>query len=190
MDEGVKEINNNYPWNPEVINEEDFVYRQVPVQQRISNRGKKYPSESHFILRESEDSLSFNWAKYIDVQKNFQLIGISYFRDKFLDYTAFKIFRFPVNFLKSLSKFKRVEYSPVFNGLPSPIGQPNIKSHTSLHCDAFDDAIRAELSDFCLDNYEQSYCEFDVKLVRAEIEELRARGNDTPFHMLWDFPDC
>ncbi len=185
MDEGAQVIKENCPWEIVEITEEDFVYRQIPVQKRIVNRNRKYPSESCFILRDFEDSLSFNLERYINVDKNYKLIGITYSNGSWLNYTSFKIIKFPVIFLRSLSKFSNINHSPVNNGQPSDVGHPNNKSHTSLYCEAFDEGVRVELSDYCLESNNE--CEFDVKLIREEIEALRGRGNETPFHNLWDF---
>ncbi|RYE12450.1 MAG: hypothetical protein EOP34_10805 [Rickettsiales bacterium] len=187
MDEGV-EIDSTLPWDIENIDENQVVYRQIPASKRTGNRPKKYPAEGNFALKDNEDSLSFNWERYIDIPKNFSLLSITAnSKGTLIDYTGFVIFKYPVSFLKSMEKFQDIKHSPLYIDCPSPVGKPNNKSHVSLYYDENDQGVRAQLSDYCLDNFEFSNCDFPISSIKHEIEELRNRNNDTPYHNLWEF---
>lgn len=181
---------NDLPWEIEQIPDDQILYRQIIASKRKGNRPKKYPPESHFSLRDDEDSLSFNWDKYIDVIKNFKLIGITFSaKGDFLQYDGFVIYKYEVRFLKAIDKFNKLLHTPNFFGAPSPVGQPNNKSHVSLYYDVDDIGVRTQLSDYCQDNIDYCRCEFDVSSLKEEINQLRLRNNHTPYHNLWEFED-
>jgi len=188
MDEGIEAVNEVSPWEIQPITNDDIVFRQVPVSQRETFREKKIPLESHFALRPGEDELSFNLDGIIDVPKNFKLIGITHSRKgAFLDCATFKIFKFPVVFLKTLGKFEKIIHTPKFDGAPSPLGRPNNKSHSSLYCGEFNDGTRAQLRDYC--KYNDCECPIDINSIKQEIAELIERHTDTPYHNYWEFDD-
>lgn len=190
MDEKVEVKEDDCPWPIESVDDNSFVYRQIPAFKRIGKRPRQYPGEGHFELRADEDSLSFNWEKHIELNQNFKLIGLSYNKEgKYLDYTGYKVFKYSVNHLKQLSKFEAINHSPKFEGAPSAVGSPNNKAHVSLHCGTFDNGTRVSLSDYCIDNFDDSHCAFDVKTLVGEIEDLRIRANDTPYHKDWIFEE-
>lgn len=190
MDETVEVKMPACPWPVEQIEGESFLYRQIPVHARVTSRGKKFPGEGHFELRDGEESLSFNWNKHIDVPKNYILLGLTFnINDLYLEYTGYKIFKYPVSFLKALPKFISLDHTPNYYGSPSPNGKPNNRAHSSLDCGIFDDGTRVALSDYCIENIEESECNFKIKAIKGEIEELRARANDTPYHKEWDFAE-
>lgn len=188
MDEETQKINIDSPWEIQALNDDDIVFRQIPVSQRETHRNKKVPSESQFALKPYEKELSFNWNGIIDVPKNFKLIGITHSKKgAFLDATSFKIFKFPIRFLKTLDKFEKIIHTPVFDTAPSPVGKPNNKSHSSLYCGDFNEGTRLQLQEYCINN--DCECIFDITSIREEIIELIARNNDTPYHNYWEFND-
>lgn len=188
MDEETQTVNEAFPWEIQALTDDDIVFRQFPVSQRETYREKKIPLESQFALKPDEDELSFNLSGIIDIPKNFKLIGITHSRKgTFLDATAFKIFKFPVKFLKTLGKFEKIIHTPKFDSAPSPVGRPNNKSHSSLYCGEFNEGTRVQLRDYCREN--DCECIFDIKSIREEIVELIARNNDTPYHNYWEFED-
>jgi len=187
MDEKAEVATPNCPWEIQTITDDDFAFRQVPVNLRETHRTRKIPTESSFALRPNEDSLSFNLkAIIIDVSKNFKLMSITHTSSgKFVEVTAFKIFEFQINFLKTIGKFEAITHTPQFHGAPSPIGKPNNKSHLSLFCGEFNEGSRVQLKEYCMEN--DCECQFDINSIREEIAELRARSNDTPYHNYWEF---
>ncbi|RZJ86437.1 MAG: hypothetical protein EOO20_18300 [Chryseobacterium sp.] len=188
MDEGVEIVDGTCPWESEEIQNDQFVYRQIPVMKRQGTRPRMYPNEGCFELRGNEESLSFNLQDKITPHQNYILIGLSDNGNGGLnDYTAYKIFKFPVNFLVGLPKYEAILHTPVYEGSPSPVGKPNNPSHVSLLCGNFDDGTRVLMSDYCLEDFDNAAIEFKVGLLKKEIDELRARANDTPYHKEWVF---
>lgn len=188
MDEGIEVVEDQCPWESEEIQDNQLLYRQIPVMLRKGNRPRMYPGEGCFELRENEDSLSFNLKDKIEPSQNYILIGLSSNGKGGLnDYTAYKIFQFSVSFLFSLPKFEAILHTPVYGGNPSPVGSPNNPAHVSLLCGNFDEGTRVLMSDYCLDEFDNSEIEFKVATLRNEIEELRNRANDTEYHKEWDF---
>lgn len=188
MDEGTEVIVDSCPWESEEIETTQSVYRQIPVILRKGNRPRMYPGEGCFELRENEDSLSFNLKDKITPKQNFILIGLSdNGKGGLNDYTAYKIFQFSVEFLKDLPKYEAILHTPVYDGSPSPVGTPNNPAHVSLFCGNFEDSTRALMSDYCLEDFDNKAIEFKVGTLKVEIDELRARANDTEYHKKWDF---
>ncbi|UOB19372.1 hypothetical protein [Abyssalbus ytuae] len=171
----------------ELIPDEDFVFRQVTPRDREGPNGKRrrFPNETHFQLRKNEEGLSVNWSKYIDVEKNYILIALTKNQEKgtFQNHTAYKIFKYPVSFLRSIEKIEDVIHTPKFNGDPAPIGKPNNQSHSDVVYEN-DVEIFVKLMDFCEDEYDSAYCNFEVNSINDKIEELKALLNDTPYHRL------
>ena len=174
---------NNIPWPIEEIPSEDFVTRQALPMERTGKRPRKFPKESHFKLRPGEDGLSVNWVKYLDTKSNFILLGLTHNRNgDYLDYSGFKIFKYSVKFLRSLDGVADVEHKPIYNGNPAPVGKPNNRAHAIvIYPD--DEEIRMNLSDYCRENFDHSFCEFDISSLDQEINNLRERLNDTPYHI-------
>ena len=186
MDEGL-ELTLNDPWAVEFIPNENFVYRQSIPRDWIREEGTKrrWPNEASFVLKENELGLSVNWDKYISIKDNFLIIGLTQNTPgRFINPTAFKIFKFPVAFLRSIEEIKDVIHNPSYHGNPSPIGQPNNRAHSLVEYSDDDGFVRMNLSDYCNSNYIDCYCEFDVNSINEELEELRNRLNETPFHSL------
>lgn len=172
------------PWQPLLIGNEDFVYRQVHVQALLklpASKKRRYPNETHFVP--DPDGLSVYWKKQIELKNVFITIGLSYKfnTNEFKDHTLFKVFEFPVAFIKTIEGISQVLHAPVFNGDPAPVGYPNIFSH-SLVAYENDPEIRLKLSDYCRDNNNSSFCDFDVHSIDNEVGKLRDKLNDTPFH--------
>jgi hypothetical protein len=169
---------------PLTIENEDSIYRQASVfhlAKTPQQKKRRYPNESHFVP--DKDGLSVYWTKYIKLKDVFIIIGLSYVKDTevYKDHTHFKIFKFPVSFVKAIEGILGVLHSPVYNGNPAPVGSPNIFSH-SLVVYENDPEIRMKLSDYCRDNNDSSFCDFNVHSIDEEVKELRDRLNDTPFH--------
>ena len=156
----------------EIIPDSDMVYRQVHVLQTQKINNCRIPNEANFYA--DEDGLSVNWNKYIDVERIYRLLAISYNKTgKYIEYTAFKIFQFPVNFLRALEGVKALNHAPIYND-PEIKGKPNNQAH-SLVVYSNDEQIRLELCDYVSNNYDTCYCQTDVKSLEIEIIELRNR---------------
>ena len=165
-------------WVIEEIPDIDFVLRQVPVIQ-TGPSGRRVPNETAFKLRPGENGLSVNWEKYLDVKGNYILLGLTFNKNNtFIDYTAFKIFRLEVGYIRSVSGVTDVLHDPVFRGDPAPVGQPNNRAHSLIICDD-DEEVRTKLSDYCRDNFDISDCKFKITSLKTEIEKLKQRLNDT-----------
>ena len=169
-------------WEIEKIPDDSFLYRQAHI---LSNThqvdNKRIPNESHFSP--DEDGLSVYWDKYANEQFIYCYIALSYkFKsDKFKDYRAYKIYKFPTEIFRKIQDVSDVLHSPVYYGNPAPVGFPNNKSH-SLVIYPNDVEIRLKLTDYVKEFYSEAHCEYDVKLLDKEISNLRERLNDTPFH--------
>lgn len=189
MDDGIEVIKSDCPWQHEDILDDQYLLRRIAANKRESGRNHKFPGASHFALREEigEKSLSFNWNKYANEKESYTLVGLTHDRNgNFIDYSVYVFFTYPVDFIKSIPRFERIEHSPEWYGNPSEVGRPNNKSHASLFCGDFNIATRSVLSLYCQNN-EKSYLKFKLKTIRDEIEDLKARHNNTPYHKDWKF---
>jgi hypothetical protein len=177
------------PWQKEEINSTESLLRHIPPLATIKEGSRRYPGPDHFSLREDigETYISFNWEKYADVNCCHILIGISYGTNgEFRKPDGVIHFKYPVEFLKSVPKFEKIEHIPIWIGNPSPIGMPNNKAHVGLFCTIFDIGTRSILSEFCHQNH-NSKMKADFNIIREAIEGLKARGNETPYHRDWIF---
>jgi hypothetical protein len=175
MDE-VSRINNH--WEIEEIPNDDFVLRHVHSDDRTGSKGRRYPNEAHFILEDGERGLSVNWDKYMDVRNNYILIGSTYNKNnRFIDYTFFKIFKFKVKNIRSIVGIRDVVHDPVFFGEHPKIGSPNNQAHSLIlyEDDINNGDVRMNLSDYCRNNFDTSYCNFDVSKLKEEINLLQKR---------------
>ena len=171
-------------WDIEEIPDKDFVYRRIPTGHLIGDKPRRFPSPSHFKF--IGDGLSVNWDKYISVNENIILIGITYKKDmdEFMDYTPYHIFKFNVGKVKLIAEEIEIKHNPVFHKeIPSPPGCPNNKAH-SLVIYSDDEEIRLKLSEYC-SSEKDAKCDCNVKLLKNEIEELRKRLNETKYHKDW-----
>lgn len=186
MDE--KACVNDCPWPIEEILGDEFLSRHIPVQGSPKQPdGRRFPSESHFALKEGEDGLSHYWNRYITIEDIFITIGLSHRLDgQFKNHTAFKVFQIESGFIKSLNELITTEHKPIFRN-PAPVGQPNNRSH-SLVKFSLDETdllqIRSNLAAYCVENYNISYRDFKPANLTARIEDLRLRGNKTPYHSI------
>ena len=167
----------------EIIPNKDFVLRRVLPFERTGPKKRRFPNESHFELRPNEKGLSVNWEKYLSLSQNYIIIGLTYKMGtkKFQDHTAFKIFKFPVSFLRSIVEIQDVIHSPIYNGNPAPVGNPNNIAHSEVLYEN-DVEIYVKLSSYCDENFNEACCNFEVNSVNEKIEELRLLLNDTPYH--------
>jgi len=184
-------MNNDSPWNSEQIPQESNLLRQIPAFKRDTEtaRPHKFPGPDHFALREDleEDSLSFNWETYASIEKSYTLIALTIGSNgKHIDYTGYVFYRYPVEFIIGLPKFEKLIHDPKFYGNPSKVGQPNNKSHALLYCGNFDVSTRALLSLYCQEET-GSLLAFKVKTIRDDIEDLKTRAPDIPYHKDWVF---
>lgn len=172
-------------YSVESIPDESYVFRQTVPRERSGTKKRKFPNESHFELREGETGLSVNWNEYMDIEKNFLLLSItkSPISGNFLDYSMFRIFKYPVSLFRNISKIDKVIHAPIFYGNPSPVGIPNNQAHSEV-CYENDIEICVKLSDYCDENYDEAYCDFDISSINDKVLELRGLLNDTPFHKL------
>ena len=172
------------PYTIELIPNESSVLRQVVVSQTYKELGRRIPNETHF--KPDPDGLSVHWDKYISVEDVYHLISISHnykTPPSFKDYTSFLVFRFGVSGLREIDGISDVIHDPVYKGNPAPVGQPNNRAHALVKYED-DEEIRVLLCDWVRDNYNECFCEMDIKTLRNEIEALRERLDDTKFHRI------
>jgi hypothetical protein len=183
------ELINNCPWQLDKVTDECVIFRQTTPRQR-SGKPRRFPNESNFALREGEDYLSFNWERYITVDKNYKLIGITHNRNgEFLDISHFTIFKYPA---KEVMKIRGVsiEHIPVYHDeTPSPVGHPNNPAHLGVLVGESDLAFRTEMTDYCASNSASIQTICDKAATIQEIQEIRRRANETPYHKDWVFED-
>lgn len=190
MDE-ISEIVSTSPWPIEEFTDECILYRHCHYSKReqISKKERRHPNEASFVLREGEEALSFNWSKYANSERGSVVIALTYNRsDNYLNYKDYTFFKYPIEFLKSVDGIVNIVHNPDFKGNPSAVGHPNNKSHSLVFIESNDLAIRINLADFSKENYELAKCTIDFNTLDDEIEQLRARLNDTEYHRLWNFP--
>ncbi|WP_099369610.1 hypothetical protein [Sphingobacterium sp. 1.A.5] len=178
-------------WPTENIDDEDNLLRLVPIAKTckiaLDSVKRRIPNEASFALRPGEEGLSMNWSKYCCEKKSLHIKGITYSTSGtgFIEISQNLIFKFPVYFLKD---YGDVKHTPIGKSNPSPIGEPNNKSHSELfpHNEL---KMRVNLSDYCRKEYHYSFCKVDMKLIQEEVNELRNRLNDTPYHKDWNFDE-
>lgn len=157
------------------------VYRQVHKND-LDKQSRRFPQAKHFKLKKDELDLSVNWATYVTIDEVFYLIGLSHnAKGNFKDVRMYEVFKFPVDFLRKLEGIEKVVHSPVLNGNPAPVGRPNIYAHTSVFYPD-DEEVRKKLSNYCNDDYKNSYCSINIELIEPIIEKLRERLNNTKYH--------
>jgi len=170
----------------EVIPDDAHVYRQVlpHERERVGKKRRRFPSEHHFELRPDEKGLSVHWDKYITVRNIYLLLSLTHnLKGNFLNHTAFKVFRYPVKFLRNIQKIEDVIHTPNFYGNPSPIGKPNNRAHADVVYEN-DMEVFVKLRDYCDEEYEYAHCEFDVNSINDKVEELKNLLNDNEFHKI------
>lgn len=166
---------------PLFIPDGDYLFRQVHLN-FLDRESKRFPNASHFKLKEGEKDLSVHWKAHISIEEVFYIIGISYnVKGKFKEINTFKVFQFPVSFLRELENIKEVTHSPVFNGNPAPIGMPNNYAHSSIYYDD-DEEVRKKLSNFCNEKYDDSFCTVDIQSLEKHVSGLREKLNKTKYH--------
>lgn len=169
---------------PLPVPDSDSVYRQCFKQLLKPIPGSEYrrfPKESDFVPH--ADGLSVNWSAYSSIESIYLLLGISYKHKKpeYKNPREFGLFKLPIAFIRAIENVIDVRHSPVYNGNPAPVGSPNNYAHASIIYPD-DEEIRLKLSDYCRENHEHAYCEGNFDLLEPEIEELRRRLDNTPFH--------
>jgi hypothetical protein len=169
----------------ETIPDDCFVLRQTVPIERTGTKKRKFPNESHFELRDGEAGLSVNWDRYMDVEKNYLLISLtkSLNSGNLLDYSIFRIFKYPVSLFRGISKIEDVKHVPIFNGNPSAVGFPNNQAHSEVRYKN-DVEIFVKLSDYCNTCFDDSYCKFDLSSINNRVLELRGMLNNNSFHKL------
>jgi len=177
------------PWPVEPIPGNEYLSRHVLASGLIKESGRRFPSESDFILRETEDGLSHYWNRHISLEDIYITIALTHnAKGAYKEYTSFKIFQIENNYIKSLNDSLKVEHNPAFFGNPAPVGSPNNRSHSLVIFPKVEEEellqIRINLATFCQKNYETSYREFDVKSIKEKVVHLREKTNDTPYHRL------
>lgn len=169
---------------PLPVPDSDSVFRQcfkLNLKPIPGSDSRRFPSDSHFIP--DTDGLSVNWDAYCTIDSVYHIIGLTFKHKKetFKNPKDFGLFKIPVAFVRAIENVIDVKHSPVYNGNPASVGNPNNYAHASLIYPD-DEEIRLKLSDFCKENHDGSYCEGDFSLLEPEIEDLRKRLNDTPYH--------
>lgn len=188
MDETTKEIENE-GFAIEEINSGSFLFRIVGVKSTVKRDDKRrFPNEATFGLKPNEKGLSLNWNKYCCEKKSLIVKGLtkSKFEPyKFIDISPNIVFKFPSEVLEQCGELK---HTPIYNGNPSPEGDPNNISHFELFHTGDDDLkMRLHLAQYCNEKYEESFCQIEMKKVILELDELKLQGNDTPYHKNWVF---
>jgi hypothetical protein len=183
MDEKTKNLNPKF--QSKEISDDDYLIRQVSVSLLDENN---FPKEACFMLNVQikECELSFNLKSLIDAEANYKLIGIQQNKKQnWKNPEMFSLFEFPVEFLKTLINYEKIKHTPSYKGAPAPVGKPNNIAHSSLFCGEFTDRTRSQMRGYC--EVSNNKLKADMVAVMKEVNELRARGNNTPFHYYWDF---
>ena len=163
------------------ILDKNHVIRNVH-ENELDKIDKKVPKASHFSFRNDEKDLSVNCEAIFSADKICKLIGLTHKKNgEFKNIHDFKLFRFPVGFLRNLEGVNKVLHTPIFNGDPSPVGSPNNFSHSSIYLEN-DEEIRLKISDYCRKNLTESLCVIDYEHLSKEIIKLRELENKTEFH--------
>lgn len=182
MDEkpGLAEERNPFPIQD--IQDNNSIYRQVPVIETEKREGRRFPIESHFM---PNPDLSVYLAELIEVKDVFLTIGLS-FKTNTTEYKkpdTFLLYQIPVEFIQSLEGVSDIKHSPVYNGNPASVGHPNIPSHASVYYSPEDNDVRVNLSDYCRTE-QDARVNFKISSINDELEELRQRLNNTRFHRI------
>jgi hypothetical protein len=163
----------------------DSVYRHAHLNNLIPTQDKKFriPRPSHF--KPDHDGLSVNLDRLITINGVYHIIGLSYKigKPQYKDPKEFKLFRIPVQFIRSMEGIIDVIHTPIFRGNPAPIGFPNNYAHTSLLYPD-DEEIRLKLSDYCWKNYDTCHCAVDFTFIELEVMKLREKLNSSIYHCL------
>lgn len=190
MDETL-DVNQNCPWETEIITKNGFLYRRVFRTQRLHKKSR-LPNESAFSLRKDKDEhyLSFNWANYIDSEKSYLHLGISHngTETAFLNMREFSIVKLSIDQLLNFPGVNKIQHEIIFNGNPSKVGKPNNRSHCGVYLKEDDDVdFKLIAAQYCQDNEANclripNYDDLEIKLAN-----LKEKGNTTPFHTDWNF---
>ncbi|MEX0966750.1 MAG: hypothetical protein WD077_05895 [Bacteroidia bacterium] len=171
------------PFEVKEIHEEHNVFRQVHFSDLVGPKKKRFPSEAHFAP--DPDGLSVYWGQMINAMGVLITIGLSFKKDDtFKNPTEFKVLEFTVSYLRSIEGVLDLIHTPQFNGNPAAVGSPNIPSHASVRYGIEDLEVRVNLSDYCRENREEVFCSINANSVLEEVEQLRLRLNDTPYHIV------
>lgn len=170
---------------PLSILSENGVYRQAHLNQMDKNASpnRKFPKPAHFSP--DPDGLSVHWDRFIQPHGVYHVIGLSYRfgKTEYKNPRDFRLFHFPVGWLRQLEGLVDVVHSPVFHGNPAPVGSPNNYAHASLIYPD-DEEIRLKLSNYCQSNFDGCYRPVDFELLDSELNELRARLDQTSYHII------
>jgi hypothetical protein len=181
MDE-VSQITEEQYLVPLPIPDETEVLRHVHLNE-LDKESKRFPKASHFKLREGEPDLSVNWGELTSIEEAYYILGITYnLKGKYKDIKQFKLFKFPVVFLRNIPGLEKVIHSPVFNGNPAPIGKPNNYAHASVFYPD-DEEIRIKLSNYCNEAHVGSYCPVDYFHLEEVVADLKEKLNSTKYHV-------
>lgn len=146
--------------------------------------GRRIPAPSHFALRAGETGLSVNWHQRVDTATHYSLIGLQHNQNgTFLDPHSFRLFVLPIDMLRQLDGIAEVRHDPICHGDPAPVGHPNNPGHAEvIYVDQENNLdTRLILSEYCR-KYPETYKPFPGPDLDRQIQTLRVRNNDTPFH--------
>ena len=153
----------------ELIPDEDFVYRQVPVLALPKIDNKRVPNEANFIP--DNDGLSVNWDKYCDEDTCYKLLGLTYNnKQQFINITVFKLIKLNVGYVRNIEGIQGVIHDPK---IEESKGSPKNWGH-SLIVYKNDEEVRLKLADYCREN--NLICpKPNFSNLNKEIDELKAR---------------
>jgi len=166
-------------WEIEEIPDGDSLYRHVHFSKY--DKTDKFPLPDAFIP--DPDGLSLYWEKYVPhVKEVYYLIGLSFTaKSKFKDHTGFLIFKIPKNNFIIIDGVQSVSHDPLQYAMPK-VGRPNNRSHSLAIYDDSNLQVRQILSAYCRGNYKTCFCKFDLNSINKELNELRDRLENTPYH--------
>jgi hypothetical protein len=172
----------------EVITANCLLNRHVPVLQTLKDTEKRrFPTEAHFVLKDGEDGLSVNWDKYSSPERGLIVVGLMKgINGEFRKIDALLNFQIPSHICIASGINVQIEHKPLFHDNPSEVGQPNNKAHAEVLYTNEDLDVMVNLSDYCAKHIE-AFCKVDYNALKADIEELKARVNDTEYHKMWNF---
>lgn len=170
------------------IPDKDHVVRQCPVMHTQKREGRRFPSPACFTLREDEKGLSVNWMEPLGIDRHFILLGLHYnSKSNYLNPADFILFKFNVGTLRKVDGVREVCHDPVHHGVPAPIGMPNNPWHAEILIADTDNYldVRDWLSQYCLDNPEDTSIRYPGGDLEEEVQGLRERNNETAYHGNW-----
>jgi len=160
---------------PEVIPNEDFVFRNIHVIQykKWQPQGIR-PNESDFSHRyingEREDGLSVNWEKYCSIETAFILLGLQKRKDgvSYIDPKEFKLIKLNVGDIRELDILSDSDILVIHDPIEDNIG------HSLICFDEYiEDQVRLKLCELVESYTNRIEYPTDFSIILKEIEKRK-----------------